>query len=98
MHASVSLRDCRCTLESSLVLTPHSTSHTPRIEQFLDLCLLTGCDYITTSIKGLGIATAHKLVGRHRKLDRVRSLVSGDPQGIPTGHFIVFRSRFDPTF
>lgn len=45
----------------------------PRLRalQFLDLCLLVGCDYITASIKGLGIATAHKLVDRHRKLDKV---------------------------
>lgn len=39
--------------------------------QFLDLCLLVGCDYISTSVKGLGIATAHKLVERHRSLDKV---------------------------
>lgn len=42
-----------------------------RASQFLDLCLLVGCDYITTSVKGLGIATAHKLVNRHRSLDKV---------------------------
>ena len=39
--------------------------------QFLDLCLLVGCDYITASIKGLGIATAHRLVDSHRSLDKV---------------------------
>lgn len=98
MHASVTLQGFHRTLESSLALTPHPTSHMPRIEQFLDLCLLTGCDYITTSIKGLGIATAHKLVDRHRRLDRVRSLVFGDTRGIHMGHFIVLRSKFDPTF
>lgn len=39
--------------------------------QFLDLCLLVGCDYITATVKGLGMATAHKLVERHRSLDKV---------------------------
>lgn len=42
-------------------------------DQFLDLCLLVGCDYIPTSVRGLGIATAHKLVDRHRSLDKVSS-------------------------
>lgn len=30
-----------------------------------------GCDYITSAVKGLGIATAHKLVSKHRSLDKV---------------------------
>lgn len=50
--------------------------------QFLDLCLLVGCDYITAAVKGLGIATAHKLVSKHRSLDKVSpAIMKGS--GIP---------------
>lgn len=71
-HPPISLRDERnrdCVDVHSIPTTFVGVLATP---QFLDLCLLVGCDYITASIKGLGITTAHKLVDSHRSLDKVR--------------------------
>ena len=42
--------------------------------QFLDMCILAGCDYLP-SIRNLGIKTAHKLVRLHKRTDKARSLV-----------------------
>eukprot|EP00903_Cladosiphon_okamuranus_P010646 g10067.t1 len=54
---------------------------------FLDLCLLVGCDYITAAIKGLGIATAHKLVDSHRSLDKIISAVNSSKFIVPKGYW-----------
>ncbi|KAF6066919.1 XPG I-region family protein [Candida albicans] len=40
-------------------------------EQFIDLCILLGCDYCE-SIKGIGQATAFKLIKEHGSLDNIR--------------------------
>lgn len=47
-------------------------ANTFEMVQFLDMCLLAGCDYLTP-ISGLGIKTAHKLIKLHRTYKRVRS-------------------------
>ena len=39
-------------------------------EQFIDLCILLGCDYCE-SIKGIGQATAFKLIKEHGSLDNI---------------------------
>ena len=39
-------------------------------DQFLDMCLLSGCDY-NPSLKGMGLKTAHKLVRRHGGCDEI---------------------------
>ncbi|CAM9465207.1 unnamed protein product [Scytosiphon promiscuus] len=58
---------------------------------FLDLCLLVGCDYISASIKGLGIATAHKLVDRHRSLDKIINAVKSSKFVVPEGYWAQYR-------
>ncbi|EMG48752.1 Structure-specific endonuclease RAD27 [Candida maltosa Xu316] len=39
-------------------------------EQFVDLCILLGCDYCET-IKGVGPVTAYKLIKEHGSLDKI---------------------------
>jgi flap endonuclease-1 len=39
-------------------------------EQFIDLCILCGCDY-TTKINGLGPITAHKLVSKYSTIENI---------------------------
>lgn len=40
------------------------------VPQFLDMCLLAGCDYLI-SVPGLGLKTAYKLVKQHRHCKKV---------------------------
>ena len=39
-------------------------------EQFVDLCILCGCDYCST-IKGIGPKTAFKLIKQHKSIETV---------------------------
>jgi len=39
-------------------------------EQFIDMCILCGCDY-TTKINGMGPITAYKLIKKHNNLESV---------------------------
>ncbi len=39
-------------------------------EEFVDLCILCGCDYCD-SIDGIGPITAFKLIQKHRSLEKV---------------------------
>lgn len=39
-------------------------------EMFLTMCVLSGCDYLS-SMQGLGIKTAHRLVNTHHRIERV---------------------------
>jgi len=43
-------------------------------EQFIDLCILLGCDYCEP-IKGIGPATAYKLIREHKDLDTLIPLM-----------------------
>ncbi len=44
------------------------------MEQFIDICILCGCDY-TTSIDGIGPIKAHKLVKEHENIEGVIEFV-----------------------
>ncbi|CAM9157672.1 unnamed protein product [Ectocarpus sp. 6 AP-2014] len=66
--------------------TPLSLSNWKN-SMFLDLCLLVGCDYIPSSVKGLGIATAYKLVDRHRSLDKIIGAINSSRFVIPEGYW-----------
>ncbi|KAI5056301.1 hypothetical protein GOP47_0028119 [Adiantum capillus-veneris] len=52
------------------------------MEQFIDLCILCGCDYCET-IKGIGAQTALKLVRQHGSLDSVIENLSKDRYQVP---------------
>jgi flap endonuclease-1 len=39
-------------------------------EQFVDMCILCGCDY-TTKINGMGPITAHKLISKYGSIEEV---------------------------
>ncbi|CAM9485824.1 unnamed protein product [Hapterophycus canaliculatus] len=70
--------------------TPLSLSNWKN-SMFLDLCLLVGCDYISTSVKGLGIATAHKLVDRYRSLDKIMSAVDSSKFVVPEDYWAQYK-------
>merc|ERR1712066_1119028 len=50
------------------------------MEQFIDFCILCGCDYCDT-IKGVGPSTAIKLIIQHGSLEKV--LENTEPEKIP---------------
>ncbi|KAI5958837.1 FEN1 [Candida theae] len=47
-------------------------------EQFIDLCILLGCDYCET-IKGVGPVTAYKLIKEHGSLDNLVEYLTKNP-------------------
>ncbi|KAK6460047.1 PIN domain-like protein [Scheffersomyces coipomensis] len=47
-------------------------------EQFIDLCILLGCDYCET-IKGVGPVTAYKLIKQHGSLDKIVEFIKENP-------------------
>jgi len=49
-------------------------------EQFIDLCILLGCDYVDP-IKGIGPSTALKLIKEHKTLDGVVEFFKNDKKG-----------------
>jgi flap endonuclease-1 len=48
-------------------------------EEFVDLCILCGCDYCTT-IKGIGPKTALKLIREHKSIENVLKVLSKEPR------------------
>ena len=40
------------------------------MDQFIDLCILCGCDYIP-SIRGIGPKTAYKLIKQHKTIEKI---------------------------
>ena len=57
-------------------------------DEFLDLCILSGCDYCDT-LKRVGNKTAYKLMIAHRCIDQVLDNVNDNK--IPIGYFERFR-------
>ena len=55
-----------CQIELKQVLQGFEMTH----EEFIDLCILCGCDY-THSIGGIGPGTAYKLVKEHKTIEKV---------------------------
>lgn len=51
-------------------------------EQFIDLCILLGCDYCE-SIKGIGPVTAIKLIREHKSLEKVLENIDGKKYTVP---------------
>ncbi|CAN3374949.1 hypothetical protein DIURU_003669 [Diutina rugosa] len=48
-------------------------------EQFIDMCILLGCDYCET-IKGVGPVTAYKLIKEHGSLDAIVEHIEANPE------------------
>eukprot|EP00922_Rhytidocystis_sp_ex-Travisia-forbesii_P018293 GHVS01027195.1.p1 GENE.GHVS01027195.1~~GHVS01027195.1.p1 ORF type:complete len:510 (+),score=67.33 GHVS01027195.1:736-2265(+) len=49
-------------------------------EMFTSMCVLSGCDYTSDGIRGLGIKTAFQLVSRYRSLSGVLKNLKLDPK------------------
>ncbi|ODQ68519.1 flap endonuclease 1 [Nadsonia fulvescens var. elongata DSM 6958] len=47
--------------------------------QFIDLCILMGCDYCDT-IRGVGPVTAYKLIKEHETLENIVQAIERDPK------------------
>ena len=52
--------------------------------QFVDVCILAGCDYCDT-IKGIAALTAHKLVKEHGSLEKVVDSLDQEKHPVPEG-------------
>ena len=63
-------------------------------EQFLELCVLSGCDFLP-NIRGIGIKKAHALVAKHRSVAAVLAVLHGDKKiHVPPGYDDDFRHAF----
>ncbi len=49
------------------------------IEEFVDMCILLGCDYCET-IRGVGPVTAMKLIRKYKSLDNIVEAIKEDPK------------------
>lgn len=47
-------------------------------EQFIDMCILLGCDYCET-IRGVGPVTAYKLIKEHGSLEKIVEYIENNP-------------------
>lgn len=61
-------------IDLSIVLKSLELSH----DEFIDLCILLGCDYCD-SIKGVGPTTALKLIKEHRTLEKIVESITSKP-------------------
>ncbi|KAL7274913.1 Rad2 nuclease [Rhizina undulata] len=65
--------------------------------EFRHMAILSGCDYLP-SIKGMGIKTAHRLLRKHKTVDRVlQSVQFAGSMTVPKGYLEQFRQA-DLTF
>jgi|UniRef100_A0A7S3B7B3 flap endonuclease-1 len=55
------------------------------MDQFIDLCILSGCDYAGT-ITRLGPVSALKLIKEHKSLDRILELIDRERFPVPDGY------------
>jgi len=51
-------------------------------KEFLDLCILCGCDYLGT-ITNVGAQTAHKLMSKHRSIENVLAALDKNKYKVP---------------
>lgn len=49
------------------------------IEQFIDMCILLGCDYCET-IRGIGPVTAMKMIRKYGSLEKIVEMIEADPK------------------
>lgn len=69
----------RTILEANLALALEQLNVT--MDQFIDFCILSGCDYCDT-VKGIGPQTAIKLLLQHGSLEKVLETI--EPEKIPS--------------
>ncbi|KAL1523901.1 hypothetical protein AB1Y20_018820 [Prymnesium parvum] len=59
---------------------------------FLDMCILSGCDYLP-SLHGVGLKTAHRLLKRHGSAERVVRVLQMEGKESPQGGFDVYLAQ-----
>ncbi|OII74088.1 Flap endonuclease 1 [Cryptosporidium ubiquitum] len=52
------------------------------MEQFIDLCILSGCDYCGT-IRGIGTNTAYKLLKKHQNIEKILQNIDKTKNPVP---------------
>ena len=57
----------------------------PQARLFLELCILSGCDYLP-HLRGLAINTAHRLLCAHRNVEHVVKVSDPTPTPNPNPH------------
>lgn len=55
-------------------------------EQFVDLCILCGCDYIKRELKGIGPVTAYKLIKQYKTIEAIILSPDLTKKTIPEGY------------
>lgn len=58
-------------------------------ENILDICILSGCDY-AASIRGVGLATAHRLLREHRTVAGLVSALQQAGRAVPHDYLTTF--------
>ncbi len=56
------------------------------MDQFIDLCILCGCDY-TGTLKGIGPKTAHAMIQKYKTLEKALASLDADKKPKP-GEFL----------
>lgn len=64
-------------------------------EQFVDLCILCGCDYCC-SIKGVGPKTALKLIRQHKTIEAVLAHIKKEKKFAVPKDFTQYRMKLEP--
>lgn len=65
--------------------------------QFIDLCILCGCDFTKTTIKTIGIKTALKLIKQHNNIENILEYLKSNNKEVPTideFNYIFARNQF----
>jgi len=62
-------------------------------EEFVDLCILCGCDY-TETIDGVGPATAYKLIKEHKTIENVLKFLESENEDVKRKRKYVFPEPF----
>ncbi|XP_069813008.1 kinesin-like protein KIFC3 isoform X2 [Dendropsophus ebraccatus] len=62
-------------------------------EQFVDLCILLGCDY-TTKIKGLGRKKALEMIQKHKNIEGIIQEIKSEKRTPPDFDYITARRQF----
>lgn len=62
-------------------------------EQFVDLCILLGCDY-TGKIRGLGRKKALKMIQEHKKIDAILQVIGSEDKVPPDFDYVTARRQF----
>lgn len=62
------------------------------MDQFIDFCILCGCDYTSDTIRGIGPSTAFSLIKQHKTIEKILENIDTKKHAIPE-HFPYAEAR-----